>query len=204
MASPLVLPGELRAYELGLRQNHATLNALLSTYAFGKFWVTNEGREKELRGVRCAFDDDVNSYVERVLPALLSDGDHEALFRLLLSLGLDPDKPDKRVENNRRASHLTTYFGRPSCARALAPCRPDVKAIDAVGGTPRTVTVGVSELKRHDWFGVGLLAFRNFVSTDPRFFFSVLQCRPFNGATVFGHLGKLWFLSIIIISVLNM
>ncbi len=138
MASPLAIPGNQRPYVLGRSEYHDTLNEFLSKYAFGKFWVTNEDQEQQLRAVRCAFDDDVNFYTRTVLTELLGDGDHEALFRLLLSLGIDPDMPIREL--NLRPSHYTTCWGRPSCARALAPCRPDLTAVEIDGGTPRTTT----------------------------------------------------------------
>jgi hypothetical protein len=133
MTSPLKLPDGMTLRELGRAENHATLDAVLSKYAFGTFWVTNEEEEEELRAVRRAFDDGVDSRAWGVLHWLLQDGNHEAQFRLLLSLGIDPDKPTKFAY---RPSHFTTCYGRPSCARALAPCRPNLAAVDGNGKTP--------------------------------------------------------------------
>jgi hypothetical protein len=134
--SPLKIPGNVTVRELGVSENHDRLSEVISNYAFGKFWVTNEDEEKKLRAVRCAFDDGVDTDGWGVLHVLLQDGDHETQIRLLLALGIDPDKP---TNTKYRASHHTTFYGRPSCARALAPCRPDVTARDGNGYTPSTM-----------------------------------------------------------------
>ncbi len=139
MASPLKI--DYKACYLGLSRNHVDLHNAISKYAFGNFWVTNEDSEQELRGVRCAFDDEVDSLGRGVLHFLLVDGDHEAPFRLLLSLGVDPDKPAGNAQQLVRPSHYATLYGRPSCARALAPCRPDLTAVHEGGRTPITIPV---------------------------------------------------------------
>jgi hypothetical protein len=138
MTSPPKLPDDVGVWMVGNSHYHDTLNECLSKYAFGKFWVTNEHEEKEMRAVRCIFDDAVHSSNDGggVLLYLLRDGDHEAQFRLLLSLGMDPDK--LREYKQSRPSHFTTRYARPSCARALAPCRPRVTALDEFGKTPCT------------------------------------------------------------------
>jgi hypothetical protein len=137
MTSPLAIPDYLAPYQLGRWVHHGKLNEVLSKYAFGEFWVTSEDEEQELAAVRQVFDADWHSSRCDVLYALLCDGDHEAQCRLLLSLGFDPNKPDKHWYC--QPYHVTTMKGRPLCARALAPCRPDfTDADDTYWKRPRT------------------------------------------------------------------
>ncbi len=137
-----MIPDNLRAYELGQKQNLVTLLKVLSKYAFGKFWVTNSDEEQELLAVRRAFDDELDTAGRGVLYWMLLDGDAVAQCRLLLSVGIDPDKPMKHLSH--RASHWTTYYGRPSCAEALAPCRPNLAAVDHGGEKPSIMRAMVS------------------------------------------------------------
>jgi hypothetical protein len=146
-----VIPGNLRAYELGQTQNHATLRQALSKYAFGKFWVTSGDKEQDLRAVRRAFDDEVDTSGRGALHWLVHDGDAVAECRLLLSVGIDPDKPNAYSEE--RPSHWTTHYGRPLCAEALAPCRPHLTAVDYFGREkPSIMRVYVSNWSRTNIF----------------------------------------------------
>ncbi len=121
-------------------ENHVTLHEVLSKYAFGKFWVTNEAMEHELATVRRAFDDAVEIYAVSVLHTLLNEGDHEVQLRLLLSIGIDPDQRDKFF--SKLPSHTATQNGWLSCVRALAPCRPDLMAIDRNRGKRPSTMIG--------------------------------------------------------------
>jgi hypothetical protein len=141
MSSPLNLPDGVKAWQLGRRENHDTLHKVLSKYVFGEFFVTSENKEQELRAVRDGVD---CSGSNALLKNLLQDGDHGAQIRLLLSLGIDPDKPIYSF----RPSHWTVLWGRQSCAKALAPCRPDLKAVNDCGKTPRTTDVSTSVMIR--------------------------------------------------------
>jgi hypothetical protein len=167
MTTALKLPGKLKAYELGEEKNHATLHKVLSKYSFGKFWVTNKGEEEELAAVRRDFDDGVDSYEAGVLHSVLRSGDHEAQFRLLLSLAIDPDKP--KSDTKSRPSHFTTCMGRPSCAQVLAHCRADLTAADVNGHTPRTRSAAVS-------IWLCTITSSSAESDDPRNCFKDLRC----------------------------
>jgi hypothetical protein len=140
--SLFVIPGNFMAYELGQQQNLTPLREVLSKYAFGKFWVTSGAEEQELCAVRRTFDDGVNNFGWGVLHCLVRDGDAVAQCRLLLSVGIDPDKPIKRL--NQRPSHFASCYGRPLCAEALARCRPNLSAVDREGEKPNTKMARVS------------------------------------------------------------
>jgi hypothetical protein len=125
-------------WDLGKAENHVTLRNYLHKYPIGKFAVTSSKEELELAVVRRFFDDGVDHGRRGVLHGLLRDGDHEEELRLLLSVGVEPDKPNK---DNFRPSHEAACWGRQACARALAPCRPDLSAVNCAGDTPLTARV---------------------------------------------------------------
>ena len=118
------IPSGIQPYSLGRKPLHGALHEALSKYELRKFWVTDKACEEELGEVRRCFDESKDGEKHNmVVHYLVRDGDHQAQLRLLLSIGVHPDLGSCW---NNRPSHLTTIYGRPSCARELSPCRPNL------------------------------------------------------------------------------
>ena len=112
------------------------MHEVLSKYVSGAFWVIDKKSEEELSQVRKLFDDEALNEKQSagVLHKVLYSGDHDHEFRLLLALGINPDL--STGSSKYRPSHRTTFWGRSACARALAPCRPDLTAENRNGEVP--------------------------------------------------------------------
>jgi hypothetical protein len=138
----LDLPQNIKPHMLGKKENHALLREVLSKYQLGEFSVTDQESEEELSQVRRCFDDSSGLEEKQsagVLHKLLHSGDHDQEFRLLLSLGVNPDLVSG--SSKYRPSHRTTFWGRPLCALALAGCRPDLSAANHNGYVPKSIPV---------------------------------------------------------------
>ena len=110
------------------------LRKIVRLLANDSFAVTNPETQLMLDKTRKLFDESVDDHGQNCFLHLLdSSSDKPRRLELLLSLGVDPDRPD---DCGFRPSHLCASQGLVKSAHVVFMCRPDMAARDGNGHTP--------------------------------------------------------------------
>jgi hypothetical protein len=136
---------EANLYEAGMSGNEEKLEMILEQFAPERFAVLSIEDQVFLDKSRAVVDasKDSGGY-GLVWKVLFGSRDCTILLRKLLSVGVDPDLPDKR---GIRPSHACGHLSFRLAAECLFLCRPDMKARDLYGNSPlqaANVTYAVS------------------------------------------------------------